>query len=104
MVHVRDVVRAIVHFTNQALNGGVGNVQIYNLGGCERVNRYELAVRMARHLELDASCVKGVERSKEGGGVSSPPDISMNVDKLTKELDVEKLDGLDEIIQSTFCS
>jgi hypothetical protein len=39
----------------------------------------------------------GVDRPKEGGGVPSPRDISMTVDKLTKELDGERLDGLNYI-------
>jgi len=122
MVHVEDVITALIHFTRRAVkchiddddddddddnsvNNGQG-VRIYNLGGRERVNRYELAVAMAKHLKiLDyAHCVHGVERPKEEGnnGVPSPTDISINVDKLTKELGVEKLDGLDEIIRNTF--
>jgi hypothetical protein len=39
----------------------------------------------------------GVDRPKEGGGVPSPRDISMTVDKLTKELDGERLGGLNYI-------
>jgi dTDP-4-dehydrorhamnose reductase len=102
MVHVKDVVEAILHFTKQALAGTDRGVRVCNLGGSERVNRYELAVKIANKLQLDGSCVKGVDRPMDGGGVPSPPDISMNVDKLTKELGVEKLDGLNEIIMSTF--
>ncbi|KAL3767602.1 hypothetical protein ACHAWO_003281 [Cyclotella atomus] len=107
MVHVRDVVKAILHFTKQALTSKSegeesGGVKIYNLGGSERVNRYELAVKIANHLKIDGSCVKGVDRQVDGGGVPSPPDISMNVDKLIKELGAERLDGLNDIIRSTF--
>ena len=102
MVHIEDVVKAIMHFTEQSLNGGFDAVRTYNLGGSERVNRYELAVKMAEKLQLDGSCVKGVNRPQEEGSVPSPPDISMNVSKLTMELGAEKLDGLDEIIKITF--
>jgi dTDP-4-dehydrorhamnose reductase len=105
VVHVRDVLRAILHFTQQALisgNGSCSAVRTFNLGGSERVNRYDLANQVASQLKLDGSCVKGVERPKDEGGVPSPPDISMNVDKLTKELGMDKLDGLEEIIKAVF--
>lgn len=104
MVHIEDVLRALLHFTQQAISdsGRKTAVRTYNLGGSERVNRYDLATKMASHLKLDNSCVSGVERPEEGGGVPSPPDISMNVEKLTSELGVNKLGGLDEIIKSTF--
>ena len=105
MVHVEDVIRALLHFSRQAILGQEdANVQvrILNLGGSERVSRYDLAMKMAAHLKLDGSCAKGVDRPSEGGGVPSPADISMNVDKLTKELGLDRLDGLDEIVAATF--
>lgn len=117
VVHVEDVICALVHFTGRALecrnndndsgdsdSGSIGSDRtvIYNLGGRERVNRYQLAVAVAKHLQLDyKDCVIGAERG-DGSSVPSPPDISMNVDKLTRELGIERLDGLEEIIENTF--
>ena len=103
MVHIEDVLRSLLHFTQLAIMSlnTQSTVRTYNLGGSERVNRYDLAMKMASHLKLDESCVNGVERAG-GGCVPSPPDISMNVENLTEELGVEKLDGLDEIVKSTF--
>ena len=57
---------------------------------------------MAEHLKLDASSANAVDRPATCGGVPSPPDISMNVDKLSKELDVPKMNGLKEIVKCTF--
>jgi hypothetical protein len=58
-------------------------------------------VQLAKHLNLDYSTANGVER-KLSGGVPSPPDISLIVDKIATEMGVTKMDGLDEIIKHTF--
>ncbi|KAL7521496.1 hypothetical protein ACHAWX_006171, partial [Stephanocyclus meneghinianus] len=116
MVHVEDVVLAILHFTRQALGNHESalttessdaattntSVRIYNLGGNDRVSRYDLAMKMATHLKFDASCVNGVDRTLKEGDVPSPADISMNVEKLSREMGLEKLDGIDEIVRATF--
>ena len=107
VVHVKDVLRAIRHFLNKALaseeeDDSHGKAGLYNLGGSERVSRYDMAVQLANHLKLDHSTANGVDRPAGGGGVPSPPDISMNVNKIAKEMGVAKMDGLKEIIEQTF--
>lgn len=105
VVHVEDVLRAIRHFLNKALDSeGVSQRKagVYNLGGRTRVSRYDIALKLANHLKLDHSTAKGVDRPASGGGVPSPPDISMNVDKVASEIGVAKMDGLSEIIEQTF--
>ena len=101
VVHVKDVLRAIRHFLNKALTKENSQVGLYNLGGSTRVSRYDIAVQLAKHLNMDYSTANGVER-KSGGSVPSPPDISMNVNKIATEMGVTKMDGLDEIIKHTF--
>ena len=101
VVHLEDVLRAIRHFLNKALTKENSHVELYNLGGSTRVSRYDIAVQLAKHLNLDYSTANGVER-KSGGSVPSPPDISMIVDKIANEIGVTKMDGLDEIIEHTF--
>mmetsp|Transcript_16093 Transcript_16093/g.26345 ORF Transcript_16093/g.26345 Transcript_16093/m.26345 type:complete len:451 (-) Transcript_16093:27-1379(-) len=104
VVHIKDVLRAIMHFLNKAIERKAGSrrkVEIYNLGGSTRVSRYDIALKLATHLKLDHSTANGVDRPAIGG-VPSPPDISMNVDKITNEIEVAKMDGLDEIIEHTF--
>jgi len=107
VVHINDVCRAITHFLQHALSVNdlseeAKRTKVYNLGGSTRVSRYELAMEVANHLKLDTSSVNGVNRPTTGGGVPSPPDISMNVDKITNELGLEKLMGLKEIVAATY--
>jgi hypothetical protein len=56
---------------------------------------------------MDSSSAKAVNRpvgvsGGGGGGVPSPPDISMNVERITRELNVLKMKGLTEIVASTY--
>ena len=107
VVHINDVILAIKHFLQHALTVNdlseeAKKTKVYNLGGSTRASRYEIAMEVANHLKLDTSSVNGVDRPTTGGGVPSPPDISMNVDKITNELGLEKLMSLKEIVESTF--
>jgi len=120
VVHVEDVIRSIRHFVCQALldsgddvdvdGDGDGDsapvkkkTSVFNLGGSTRASRYDVALEVAHRLKCDASSANGVDRPPTvPGGVRSPPDISMNVDKLTEELGVVKMDGLKEIVLTTF--
>lgn len=104
VVHITDVLRAIKHFLNKAIESeddSQQKVETYNLGGSTRVSRYDIALKLASHLKLDHSSANGVERPA-GGGVPSPPDISMNVSKIANEMEVTNMDGLNEIIDHTF--
>lgn len=105
VVSVEDVLRAIRHFLIKVLDGddsSLGKTGLYNLGGSARVSRYDIALQLAKHLKLDESTAHGVERPTSAVGVPSPPDISMNVTKIEKEMGGAKMDGLREIIQKTF--
>jgi len=108
VVYINDVYRAIKHFLQHALtvndlsDEAERETKVYNLGGSTRVSRYEIATEVANHLKLDTSSVNGVDRPTTGGGVPSPPDISMNVDKITKELELENMMGLMKIVEATF--
>jgi len=104
VVDVKDVLRAIRHFLSKALDSDDNsqrNAEVYNLGGRTRVSRYDIALELANHLKLDHSTANGVDRPAGGGGVPSPPDISMNVNKIANEMRV-KMAGLSEIIEQTF--
>eukprot|EP00584_Thalassiosira_punctigera_P024808 CAMPEP_0172555498 /NCGR_PEP_ID=MMETSP1067-20121228/58450_1 /TAXON_ID=265564 ORGANISM="Thalassiosira punctigera, Strain Tpunct2005C2" /NCGR_SAMPLE_ID=MMETSP1067 /ASSEMBLY_ACC=CAM_ASM_000444 /LENGTH=380 /DNA_ID=CAMNT_0013344021 /DNA_START=119 /DNA_END=1261 /DNA_ORIENTATION=+ len=104
VVHITDVIRATKHFLCNALSDDASPVKtrVFNLGGSTRASRYDIALEVANHLKCDSSSINAVDRPKIGGGVPSPPDISMNVDKITKELVAPKMDGLKEIMVSTF--
>ena len=103
VVYIDDVVKSIKHFLERALfSSEKKQANVFNLGGSTRVSRYDIALEVAKHLELNASSANAIDRPATGGGVPSPPDISMNVDKLSKELDVPKMNGLKEIVKCTF--
>ena len=104
VVHIKDVVNAIRHFVSIALdeNEKRGS-QVYNLGGTTRASRYDIALVVASQLKLDPASANGAERSVTTGAVASPPDISMNVEKLQAELGTAKqIDGLKQIIENAF--
>mmetsp|Transcript_24786 Transcript_24786/g.38934 ORF Transcript_24786/g.38934 Transcript_24786/m.38934 type:complete len:450 (+) Transcript_24786:65-1414(+) len=104
VVHIMDVLRAIKHFLNKALDNegdSKRKIETYNLGGSTRVSRYDIALKLASHLKVDHSSANGVDRPAVGG-VPSPPDISMNVSKIANEMGVTNMDGLNEIVEHTF--
>jgi len=104
VVHVDDVMKAIKHFLLKALAENVpsATTRVFNLGGSTRASRYDIALEVANNLKLDSSSANAVNRPETGSGVPSPPDISMNVDKLTNELGIPKMDGLNDIVAMTF--
>ena len=105
VVYIDDVIRAIKHFLYHALTNDkadLSKTRVFNLGGSTRASRIDIALEVASVLKLDASKANGVNRPVDGGGVPSPPDISMNVDKITNELAVSKMMGLNDIVEGTF--
>lgn len=107
VVDIHDVIKAIHHFLE---NGAITTssihesttVRTYNLGGSTRASRFDIAMAVAGQLNLDSSSAMAVNRpSSDGGnGVPSPPDISMNIEKITREVNAMK--GLKEIVASTY--
>ena len=106
VVHINDVLLAIKHFLLNLLRSSEtcddDLVRVFNLGGSTRASRYDIALEVSNQLKLDPSSANGVNRPISGGGVPSPPDISMNVDKITAELSLMKMMGLNDIVSSTF--
>ena len=106
VVHINDVLLAIKHFLLNLLRSSEtcddDLVRVFNLGGSTCASRYDIALAVSNQLKLDPSSANGVNRPISGGGVPSPPDISMNVDKITAELSLMKMMGLNDIVSSTF--
>jgi dTDP-4-dehydrorhamnose reductase len=136
-IHVDDVIRAIVHFMDDDgrnhedddnhrridmtddEDAGGGTIGVYNLGGRTRASRHDMAMAVASRLGLDASFVNAISRPKPSGGevgvvaggtagVPSPPDISMNIERITNVLRGGVRGGgrgmmdLEEIVAATF--
>jgi dTDP-4-dehydrorhamnose reductase len=58
---------------------------IFNLGGPERVTRFELGLRVAHVLDLDASLLRQGSR-KEHRGAPRPRDVSLSSDRARRDL------------------
>jgi dTDP-4-dehydrorhamnose reductase len=63
--------------------GGAG---LFHLGGRERVSRYELGVRVARRLGLDASLVAASRQDEHRAPEPRPKDVSLDSGRALREL------------------
>ena len=63
--------------------GGAG---LFHLGGPERVSRYELGVRVARRLGLDASLVAASRQDEHRAPEPRPKDVSLDSGRARREL------------------
>ena len=63
--------------------GAVAAPGVYNMGGPQSLSRDAIARAVARHQRLDAAGIRAVPRAG-GGGVRSPPDITMDSTKLER--------------------
>jgi dTDP-4-dehydrorhamnose reductase len=59
---------------------------VYHLGGLERVSRYELGLRTARLLGLDASRIEAVRFADQAGAAPRPADASLDSFRAMREL------------------
>ncbi|KAL2892273.1 F-actin-uncapping protein LRRC16A [Bienertia sinuspersici] len=59
-----------------------------NLGGPDRVSRVQMAEAVAESRAYDASLINVVSASLVDRGVQSPADISMDISKLVKTLNI----------------
>lgn len=106
VVHVQDVVQVIQYFAFNFDNNDKGDISgVYNLGGADRVSRIDLALAIAKYLNMDESLCNSIQRFtpdfKGGGSVASPPDISVRMEKLKRITGIETM-GLNEIVKNSF--
>jgi len=117
VVHVNDVVHTIKHFVHKALNGQeltpyrqeLVHVEVYNLGGSKRESHYDVALEVARRLKVDESLILPVRGESVGegnavkaGGALRQPNVSMNVDKLMRELGLKRMKSLTSVVKASF--
>lgn len=67
----------------------------FHLAGAERVNRYELGLKVAAAFGLDASLVKRADSSQFPGIAQRPPDTTFATGKMERDLGVKPM-TLDE--------
>ena len=59
---------------------------LFQIGGSERLNRYELGVRTAAALGMDAGLIDAARQAEQPIGLPRPADCSMDVGRAQREL------------------
>ena len=98
VVSMHDVVDILVCICKH----GIASSGIYNMGGRDRVSRYDMAHAVFDHLGYDTRYL--VAKTKvllPVTGVASPLDISMDSSKLSQLTGIQ-FQGLNDIIRDTF--
>ncbi|KAM0906564.1 hypothetical protein ACQ4PT_016700 [Festuca glaucescens] len=90
-VYVKDMVDVILSFTKSWLSDGKKVQVLLNIGGPDRVSRLQMAESVANVRGYSHSTIKSVPASSVNRGVASPPDISMDITKLTQMLGIQPI-------------
>lgn len=70
---------------------------LLNVGGPDRVSRLQMAESVAVVRGYNPSIIKSVSASSVNRGVASPPDISMDITKLTQILGIKPISFQDGV-------
>jgi dTDP-4-dehydrorhamnose reductase len=98
VVSVKDVVDVLVYFCQH----GTTSSGIYNMGGRDRVSRYDMAHAVFKYFGHDTRYLVAKKKAAlPVSGVASPLDISMDSTKLSQLMGIQ-FQGLDDIIRDTF--
>lgn len=98
VVSTKDVVNVILFVCQH----GITSSGIYNMGGRDRVSRYDMAHAVFGHFGYDTRYLVAKKKaSLRVAGVASPLDISMDSTKLSQLIGIQ-FQGLDDIIRDTF--
>ncbi|KMT20597.1 hypothetical protein BVRB_1g005790 [Beta vulgaris subsp. vulgaris] len=87
-VYVKDVVAVILALTTKWITEATPLQLLLNLGGPDRVSRAQMAEAVAESRGYDTSLINPVSASSVDRGVKSPADISMDIGKLVKTLNL----------------
>ncbi|KAF8691797.1 hypothetical protein HU200_040199 [Digitaria exilis] len=90
-VYVKDVVDVILSLAKKWLSDGKKTQVLLNVGGPDRVSRLQMAESVAAVRGYNHSIIKSVSASSVNRGVASPPDISMDITKLTQMLSIKPI-------------
>ncbi|KAF8779484.1 hypothetical protein HU200_002531 [Digitaria exilis] len=90
-VYVKDVVDVILSLAKNWLSDGKKTQVLLNVGGPDRVSRLQMAESVAAVRGYNHCIIKSVSASSVNRGVASPPDISMDITKLTQMLSIKPI-------------
>ncbi|XP_037449121.1 methionine adenosyltransferase 2 subunit beta-like [Triticum dicoccoides] len=96
-VYVKDMVDVILSLTKSWLSDGKKVQVLLNVGGPDRVSRLQMAESVAEVRGYSKSIIKSVPASSVNRGVASPPDISMDITRLTQTLGIQPITFLDGV-------
>ncbi|CAN6232855.1 unnamed protein product [Urochloa humidicola] len=96
-VYVKDMVAVILSLAKNWLSDGKKVQVLLNVGGPDRVSRPQMAESVAAVRGYDHSIIKSVSASSVNRGVASPPDISMDITKLTQLLSIKPISFQDGV-------
>ncbi|URE17475.1 RmlD substrate binding domain [Musa troglodytarum] len=83
-VYVKDVVDVIIALSKKWISDGKQMQLLLNVGGPNRVSRFQMAETVARIRGYNHSLIKSVSASSVNRGVISPADISMDISILIR--------------------
>ncbi|CAL9194912.1 unnamed protein product [Musa hybrid cultivar] len=84
-VYVKDVVNVIIALSKKWISDGKQMQLLLNVGGPNRVSRFQMAETVARIRGYNHSLIKSVSASSVNRGVISPSDISMDISILIRK-------------------
>jgi dTDP-4-dehydrorhamnose reductase len=87
-----NLAEAVVKLAESRKNG------IYHTAGSTRLSRYEFALKLADKLGFDRTLVGSTTTSELGQVAKRPPDSSLSIEKIEKELNVRML-PIDEALE-----
>ena len=98
---VKDATRVLQYFVRN--HGQHHQTEVFNMGGPERVSRWDMATAVARHCGFDAEphFEKALKADQPTGPMASPLDISMDSGELSKVTRVQ-MRPLSEVLEETF--
>uniref|UniRef100_A0A0E0NN56 RmlD-like substrate binding domain-containing protein n=1 Tax=Oryza rufipogon TaxID=4529 RepID=A0A0E0NN56_ORYRU len=96
-VYVKDMVDVVLSLTKSWLADGKAVQVLLNVGGPDRVSRLQMAESVADVRGYSHSIIKSVSASSVDRGVASPPDISMDITKLTQMLGIKPISFQDGV-------
>lgn len=87
-VYVKDVVDAILALTRMWISDNKKMQLLLNIGGPDRVSRVQMAETVAALRGYNMSQIKAVSASSVNRGITSPADISMDINRLVQVLGI----------------
>lgn len=89
-VYIGDILAVVdYYYQNELKKDRRLNQVVLNLGGPERLSRYDMALRVAKYFGISEEKVRTALSNDTNRGFVSPPDTSMDSSKLIRETGIQ---------------